>query len=338
MISRKLSASLSVAALAVSGSVAFAGTAGAATAPLNVTTSACGTGSSAGLDYATDNVMLTVGTANAATCGAPAGSTYDPAYAKMTVNGISGIATPAAEPSFTTDNYNSGSPRWVVDLNNGHSLWGYPANSGLNGSDMAWAVDNGNTYTSYSTAFSSANAGTTTVKDAYIVEDADQSSGTTDTLSAIQFNGQTIHSATTGPGMIRNTGSGKCLDVTAGVFASGTKLQQWTCGAKNPAGVPGGDQQFSLVGTTANGQTYGNLQTTGPDGNVFYVVSNGLRGQLTLSSSPAPVSKTGPYYQFIQQGTSGNLAMDVKGASTLNGAAVIGYLLNRGTNQQWSLP
>jgi hypothetical protein len=75
----------------------------------------------------------------------------------------------------------------VIDLGNGHSLIGYPAPSGLNGSDMAWAVDNGNTYTDYETAYHNALAYETTVKDAYVVEDADQTPGTADTITAFTY-------------------------------------------------------------------------------------------------------------------------------------------------------
>jgi hypothetical protein len=40
----------------------------------------------------------------------------------------------------------------VINLSNGHTLFGYPAASGLNGTDMAWCPDNGSTFESYQAA------------------------------------------------------------------------------------------------------------------------------------------------------------------------------------------
>jgi hypothetical protein len=172
--------------LAASAAALGAASASAATGPTPVlaTLSACGSGSSA--TWSGGNAVLTVGTGAAGTCGAPAGSTYNPAYAQEVLQ-VKGGAVPTTGPAFATDNYASGSPRMVIDLGNGHSLIGYPAPSGLNGSDMAWAVDNGNTYTDYETAYHNALAYETTVKDAYVVEDADQTPGTADTITAFTY-------------------------------------------------------------------------------------------------------------------------------------------------------
>lgn len=179
-------------ALAAGGAVAAAVPAGAA-ASLGVTLSACGTGSAATWNAAGD-LVLTPGTATAGTCGAPAGSTYDPAYAQAVINGVAGTAvpTPSDTTGFTTDNYAAGSPRLVIELASGHSLWGYPAASGLNGTAMAWAVDNGSTYTDYATAYNTAGAAATTVRDAFLVADADQAAGTHDTITGLAFGGSTL--------------------------------------------------------------------------------------------------------------------------------------------------
>jgi hypothetical protein len=184
----KLPAFLAAAALAVPAALA-ATSASAAPAPVLATLAACGTGSSA--VWSGGNAVLTVGTGKAGTCGAPAGSTYNPAYAQEVLQ-VKGGAVPTTGPTFTTDHYASGSPRIVIDLGNNHSLWGYPAISGLNGTDMAWAVDNGNTYTDYTTAYNKALAYQTTVKDAYVVEDADQTPGTTDTITDFTYGGAPV--------------------------------------------------------------------------------------------------------------------------------------------------
>lgn len=178
-------------ALGTAGAFAFgAAPAGAATTtPVLASLSSCGNGSSATWD-ASGDAVLTVGTGDAGTCGAPADSTYNPAYAQETLL-VKGAAVPQSGPSFSTDHYASGSPRMVIELNNGHSLWGYPGASGLNGTDMAWAVDNGNTYTDYKTAYTKALAYETTVKTAYVVMDADQTD-VSDTITSVTWNGQGV--------------------------------------------------------------------------------------------------------------------------------------------------
>ena len=115
-------------------------------------------------------------------------------------------------PAFVTDNYKSGSPRMVIELNNGKNLVGYPATSGLNGTDMAWAVGNSGTYTSYATAYAATNANTTTIREAFIVEDADQPASATDTLTGIQFGGATVHPVYSNIVQIKNRETGKCLN------------------------------------------------------------------------------------------------------------------------------
>ena len=179
------------ATLAVPAAALSVAPAGATTAPAPVlaTLSSCGTGSSA--VWSGGNAVLTVGTGAAGQCGAPAGATYNPAYAQEALL-VKGGVVPTTEPQFSTDNYASGSPRIVIDLGNGHSLWGYPAAAKLNGTDMAWAVDNGNTYTDYPTAYHNALAYETTVTDAYVVEDADQVPGTADTITGFTYGGAPV--------------------------------------------------------------------------------------------------------------------------------------------------
>ena len=92
-----------------------------------------------------------------------------------------------SEPTFSTTNYNAGSPRWYLTLSDGNTLWGYPPKAGLNGSDFAWAVNNGNTYQSWSTI--QAEEGGATVTGAFVIADADQSAGTTDVITGLTFNG-----------------------------------------------------------------------------------------------------------------------------------------------------
>lgn len=67
--------------------------------------------------------------------------------------------------------------RYFITLSDGHSLWGYPGTSGLNAGDMAWAIDNGNTYLSWDQVQASAESDAT-VTGAFVVADADQAPGT----------------------------------------------------------------------------------------------------------------------------------------------------------------
>lgn len=163
------------------------GAALAAPAPLRVTlgTQVAGDGSSA-VFSATGDPVLTLGTPSGAT-----GAYVDIASAK-------GQPVPASSPSFATSAYAAGSPRFVIMLSNKQSLWGYPAAAGLNGAGMAWAVDNGNTYTSYATAVAAAEKGGSgiTVTDAQVVADGDQKPGTADVISGLSYGGQVLGGGT----------------------------------------------------------------------------------------------------------------------------------------------
>lgn len=180
---RKLSwgARTGVAAVAVAGlaggGLALASGAGAATS-LTVSLRSSSDGALAAWNGST--LDLTLGSQSSST------------FAEMDVNGVTGQAVPSSQPTFTTDHYAAGSPRWVIDLANGKSLVGYPAASGLNGTDEAWAAGNSGTYTSYMAAYAAAGAGATTVKDAFIVADGDQAAGTTDAVTGIAYNGQNL--------------------------------------------------------------------------------------------------------------------------------------------------
>lgn len=118
------------------------------------------------------------------TVGSPSGT-----FALAQLTSGSGKALPSAGPSFTTDHYGAGSPRFYITLSNGDSLWGYPANAGLSGTGMAWAVNNGSSYQPWS-QITAQEAGTT-VQRVYVIADGDQSPGTTDTISCLQFNSYT---------------------------------------------------------------------------------------------------------------------------------------------------
>jgi hypothetical protein len=120
------------------------------------------------------------------------GSDVPNTFAQITLHNFEGVPLSdlVDSPSFTTDNYAAGSPRFVIDLSNGDSLWGYPPNSGLNGTDFAWAINNGNSYLPWSDV-QTAEAGTT-IEDAVVVADGDQPT-TTDVITGLTFDGYTFN-------------------------------------------------------------------------------------------------------------------------------------------------
>jgi hypothetical protein len=116
-------------------------------------------------------------------------------YAEIDLTDVAGTAIDGlSEPTFTTNNYAAGSPRYYITLDNGQSLWGYPPNAGLNDTDFAWAINNGNSYLPWS-AVQSTESGAK-VTGASVIADGDQDAGVTDKIGELQFNGTTFNSGT----------------------------------------------------------------------------------------------------------------------------------------------
>jgi hypothetical protein len=256
----------------------------------------------------------------------------------------------ADAPSFNASNYSAGDPRWVIEFHNGCYLFGTPTAPAS--TTFTWAENPGGAQsTDWATALAWAQQSCGSddqVTAAFIVEDTG-SNGVQTTLRNVTYNGESVQPVSNAVtqsllGPVSNANSGKCLDVIGGAFTDGTKLQQWTCGAKSPDGVVGGDQQFEVVTRTLNGTETGYLETVSPTGNVLYVEAPGAGQPLQLTSSRSAATdmlKSGPYYTFPEatgSTTSAPLVMDVAGASTANGGSVIGYAEHGTTNQQWSLP
>ncbi len=113
-------------------------------------------------------------------------------YAVITLHHLPAFAVDGlAEPTFSTDNYTAGSPRYYITLSNGETLWGYPPNAHLNGSDFGWAINNGNTYESWN-EIQAAESGAT-VTGAYVIADADQAPGTVDVITGLTFGTDTYN-------------------------------------------------------------------------------------------------------------------------------------------------
>jgi hypothetical protein len=336
LISKKLAAALSVAALATAGSAVFAGGADAAAYQgANGVTYGTGGYPEALYDPQTNSWTLWSPTSSGASAQVDLVKPAEPLAADA--------------PSFNASNVGGGDPRWVIEFHNGCYLFGTPTAPAT--TTFTWAENpGGNQSTDWKTALAWAqNCGTDDqVTAAFIVDDTG-APFTETTLRNVTYNGEAVKPVSNAVtqsqlGEVVNAKSGKCLDVTGGAFTDGTKLQQWTCGAKAPDGVVGGDQQFEVVTRTLNGTETGYLETVSPTGKVLYVEAPGAGQPLELTSSRSAATdmlKSGPYYTFPEamgSTTSAPLVMDVKGASTSNGAAVIGYAEHGTANEQWSLP
>lgn len=113
----------------------------------------------------------------------------DSSYAIVVFHHVSSALPPSSDaPSFTAPAYNSGSPRWYIQLSGGSYLFGYPGD--------AWNVDNcpgvndGTTFTYAGALLALGTACTSSVSAVYIVADSSQTVPATDVISAIQYNGE----------------------------------------------------------------------------------------------------------------------------------------------------
>jgi hypothetical protein len=163
-----------LAALGVTGlTLATAASAGAG----HVSFSASHDGASAGWSNGPGSpIDLTLGSNTATT------------FAEVTLRHLGHpVMSALPEPEFITTNYMAGSPRYYITLSNGQTLWGYPPNSGLNGTDFAWAINNGNSYSAWSAV--QATEGSAKVTGAFVIADGGQAPGVKDVITGLEFNG-----------------------------------------------------------------------------------------------------------------------------------------------------
>ena len=169
-------------ALAVTGIAmpVLAGTAGASASP-NLSFSSSTDGASAGWTSGRGSTIeLTLGTSPGS-------------YAIVDLHHEDGVAVAnLAEPTFSTDNFNAGSPRYYITFSDRNSVWGYPPNAGLNGTDFAWEMSNSGATTTWDAV--QATEGAATVTGAYVIADADQSALTVDHIDGLSFAGTTFNS------------------------------------------------------------------------------------------------------------------------------------------------
>lgn len=287
---KQAAALAAVSLLAAAGALAAGPEAHAATTPLPVSFSADGNGT-AGFD-AHGVPVLTLGTA------------ADSTFAQLSVNlKAVGHAEPKTAPSFTTDKYAAGSPRWVVALSDGYYLFGFPVQlDGGATADFAgpqWSVQGpsatacGAGYVTYAKALGCADpSGSGHVTQAYIVEDADQPLGTASTLSAVQYNGQAVGTGTVTVGPVADQAAVAGSPFSLTLHASTTSSDQaLTFAAKGlPAGLSLDAAAGVVSGTPAAGAQGGQVTVTAQD--AYGTVSAAVTFNLKVSApvtAPVPV-------------------------------------------------
>lgn len=105
---------------------------------------------------------------------------------------------PGVAPTFESNKYSAGDPRWVVELHNGQYLFGFPSTAGPVTSSTTWTWVNepsGTTAASYAAAVTAAKAGGSDdwVTAAFIVDDSGGVSQGPVTLTDVQYGGQHFH-------------------------------------------------------------------------------------------------------------------------------------------------
>jgi hypothetical protein len=144
-----------------------------------VTFSASHDGASAGWSNGKGSpIELTLGSDSATT------------FAQARLHDVKGaLPAPTQGPSFMTDKYNAGSPRYYITLGGGctDTLWGYPTNAGYG--TFVWAINNGNSYLPWAgvRAAELAKCPSATVSKAFVIADGDQAPGTTDRITGLTF-------------------------------------------------------------------------------------------------------------------------------------------------------
>jgi hypothetical protein len=317
---KKLLAAGGAAVAVTGGAMALAGPAGAATS-LSVSLSSS-PDASASINAAGD-LLLKVGSSNST-------------FAKMTIdNAPSGV--PASAPSFVTDNYSSGSPRWFINLAGGDGLKGYPSNAGLNANN--WQVVSpgsgpcsvGTNFMTYADALKAIPSGCAgSVTGAGIIADSGQADGTTDTITNISYNGMTL------PDVVTVTSPGDQTNVVGTAISTLTIKASSNTGSAitnfAASGLPDGLAIDAAKGTITGTPTKAGTFTVKVTATDQAGTSGSASFKWTINSSGPSATYTGPIHL-----TRMGLCLDDRLNSSANGAVVQVWRCNGQSTQVWQV-
>jgi hypothetical protein len=141
--------------------------------------------------------------------------------------------------------------------------------------------------------------------------------------------GAVVASRFSAPFVMKNSLSGKCMNVKDGVYAEGGSVNQYTCGA-TWHGLYAGAQRF-VRENSGDGGAY--LVAVSPDGShpMFFVHATTERTPLSLTNWPEPYSyRTGGFFSWH------GLDADDQGFSKSNLTNIVGYPYTGASNQQFT--
>jgi hypothetical protein len=316
-------------ALGLAGGTLLSANAANAATYLSITLSASGTGASAVLDASGDPVL---------TVGSPSSTTY----AEMQVDNVPTTA-PSSAPSFATSSYGAGSPAWEIQFADGDSLYGYPSQAGLG--DANWAVipaSSGacadltptpeyDTYTSALAFIQNSGCGGN-VTAAAIVASGDQAAGTSDTITDVSYNGETLAPAS---GDVVTVGSPGNQTSTTDVSISTLQLSASSSEGDaitsyTATGLPAGLSISSTGAITGTPSTSGSYSVT-----VTATDSADISGSVSFTWT-VTTTGTASYSGTIELVKLG-LCLDDRYNSSTPGAVVQVWRCNGQPNQQWQV-
>lgn len=321
------------ASAAAGGVVAIGGAAAnAGTTPLKVSLSADGNGSAA-FD-SNGNPVLTLG------------STGTYSQVQVDLSSVGDDTAPATPPSFKTDNYTAGSPRWVVELANGDYIDGYPLQLGGTAVDdftgAQWQAsgtgvsDSHGAYETYQQALTDAHdpLGNVKVDSAYVVEDADQAASTADTISDLQYDGQALSDGSTvtvSPISATSDTVGTAVDVKpSGSTNVSDSALTWTVDGLDATGLQVNSATGEITGTPTTAGTYP-LTVTATNA---YGQSASQQFTLTVkaaSTTPPPstaICTAACAWEHLK--APAGMVLDVKGQTAKTNAPLIAYAAKAG--------
>ncbi|HZR48051.1 MAG TPA: ricin-type beta-trefoil lectin domain protein [Streptosporangiaceae bacterium] len=246
-------------------------------------------------------------------------------------------AAPSTAPAFVTDNYSSGSPRWVISLSGGDGLIGYPANAGL-GFDN-WQVTSpasgdchvASGFVTYAAALAAIPNGCGgNVTAASIKADSGQASGTTDTITNISYAGMTLADVVTVTAPSDQTNTVGTAITTLTIKASsntGSAITNFTATGL-PDGLSIDATKGDITGTPTKAGVF-SVKVTATDA---ATTQGSASFKWTINSSGPSAIYTGPVH-LVRMG----LCLDDRLNGSGNGSVVQVWRCNGQPTQVWQV-